>query len=222
MKYTIDRSTNSCSAELLDSGYKAYDASCSTDGKVYVTDVKASDFVKIRIYDIVRGTMQEWNPTIPTTRGLVRIAVNDEFIVINSDNDNYVYDKHRILQYRFQPSLPGVNYFLATYITDNSIFWGVTYSGRQLLIWNLQTNQTHFVPTGVNEHSVTGTHNGYIFTSRLKGNTIGVYSLEGSLLHYIPLESKNDNLAKTAAIKINEKETLLAYYGQILLLTLQP
>ena len=210
-KYTVNRPTNSCSGELLDSGYKAFDASCTMDWKVYVTELKASDFVKVRIYNIQKRNKQEWDPPIPTTRGLVRIAMNDDFIVINSDSDNYVYNKDRILQFRFPLSLGGFEYFLATIITQNDIFWGVTNPGHQLLIWNVQTNQTQIAPSGINEHSVAVTRKGSVFTYRYRGTSFQVYSPEGSFLYSIPIQSIHNNLGSGAAFVNSDKENLLAY-----------
>ena len=211
-KYAVNR-PNSCSGELLDSGYTAYDASCTTDGKVYVTELKASDFVKVRIYDIQKRNTQEWNPPIPTIKGIVRIAINDNFIVINSDSDvyNYVFNKDRIFQFKFSLSLPHYERFLATIITQNDIFWGVTNPGRQLLIWNMRTNQTQLSPSGMNVHSVACTREGSIFSYRLNGISFHVYSPGGRLLHSIPIQSKHKSLGWGAAVVNSDKQDLLAY-----------
>lgn len=85
VKLNIDTTTKTCTSNLIDSGYKPWDVSCTRDGNIYVTDISNN---LVHIYDKA-GVSREWKP-----RGMTRpraIAADDSKIYISEHESNLIF-----------------------------------------------------------------------------------------------------------------------------------
>ena len=187
VKYTIHAEARTCTGEVMDSGYQVQSVSCSQKGQVFVTEGK-SGAVKVRIYDIITGYKEVWDTNITSRTTALRVSVNTKSIVISSDRDSFVYNKERVLQYKITHDQVSYS-FWHTYLTDTGVFWGTASEGYKLLIMNLQTNETVISTDGiVKARCVSGIKNCHVYVTDVNLTDVGVYSPEGTFLHYLQID----------------------------------
>ena len=211
IQYTIDTTKGTCSGTVIGEGYKIWSVSCSSDSKIYVSEYTAGE-VKIRIYDLQSGMKEVWNPNVYSTRSNVHVAVNDEFIVITAGNVNYVYNKDGVLLYNRTHDQVSM-YFFQTYITHTGVFWGTGWGGYKLLTMNLHTKDVHLITGGVlTPRGLSGTGKGHVFVSENGFEKFGVYSANGTFLHFLQVWPEDgEDLVNNGAIRTPDQETFIAF-----------
>ena len=215
VKYTTNITEKYCEGVVMDTGYTMNGVSCTQDGKVYVTEYKPGN-VTVRIYDVKSGYKEVWNTSINSKSGGVHIAVSDRFIVLSSDRDSHVFNINQTFQYKITHRLVS-NYLIQTYISDDSFLWGIAFSGYKLLVLNLLTNNTRTSSVGIVEgDSISGARNGYVYVIDRKSADIGIYSQDGTFLHYlrIVLPDWARGFFYCAAFRSSEQEAHVAFTTQ--------
>ena len=207
VKYTIDNTAKTCTAELMDSGYRVQTVTCEENGEVYVTEYVPGE-IKVRIYNLNTGDSEVWSTNIQSADGEVHLTLNEEFIVISSNNDSYIYDKNRIFKYKVtHVQVP--NFYLQTYLTDTGKFLGTAWEGFKLLIMDLDTRISKIITGGIaRPQSVSGTRNGYVYVTDVNVANVGVYSRDGMFQHFLQIDKPRTggDLKYSAGIRIGQED----------------
>ena len=207
VKYTIDTTAKTCTSQLMDSGYRVQSVTCSENGEVYVTEFVPGE-VKVRVYNVNIGNSEVWSTNIQSPDGEVYLALDTQFIVISANSDSYVYNKNRIFKYKVT-HVQVQSYFYQTYLTDTGKFLGTAWEGFKLLIMDLNTRSSKIITGGIAQpHSVSGTRNGYVYVTDMNFADAGVYSQNGTFLHFLRIDPPRTggDLRYSAAVRIGQED----------------
>ena len=207
-KYTVDIGEKTCTGEMIDSGYRPRDASCTKDGRVYITESTQDNIsVQIRIYNLKTDITEIWRPNIISD--YTRISVNENKIIISFYHESYVYtNNHEFLYIITHPQVE--RNFVNIYLSPTDIFWGCTGSKRSLLIINLLTNETKIYGGG-SAYAVSGTHEGHVFVSDSGLGGTRVYSHSGVFLHKLEMGHPQRSVGENGAILSKDGKIYLAF-----------
>ena len=225
--FTLHTDSNTCKGEMIDRGFAATDITCSQDGKVYVTHVyRAIAKTEVRIYTIHNRTKEVWEPNgIKAVRSRdVNIAVNNDFIVMDSGNVVYVFNKDQVMLYNITLNLEG---FLGeTYLTDTDKMWGVFYAkhhdGRsewleQVIAIDLHTQEYNMTRRYVDRrwgepYGVSGIKPDIVSLS-WEGKEVRMYSDTGDFKKRIPIDPPVNGgyIPRHATFKTREGNVLIAF-----------
>ena len=211
VKHTIDYVTRTCTAQVLDSGYRPRSVSCSQGGLVFASEY-GRGLVKVRVYNVSTGQREVWDTNINSQSYLVHVSLSAKFIVLSVGNSSYVYNQDRTLLYSVTPDQVS-SYFSQTFVTDTGLFWAIT-NGFKLLIMDLSTNHTTISTEGiVRALGVSGTRKGYVYVTNENYADVGVYSADGTYLHLLHIDRPvgGGSLQYSGTISLSHTEDLIAF-----------
>ena len=181
-KFTVNKEAKTCRREVLDSSYVPESLGCTQNGKVYITS-----FGRVRVYDLKTGSMDIWEP-IELGGMISTVTVNENVIVFTDKGQGFIYTKERAFLHKMDTV-----HSLTTFVTPNNYFWGGTNSNNEYHIVDLDTNQTSWLPQGIETivYCIGGTRQGYVYVTEAVYDTTDVHLSvrmeSGPLMHFIDI-----------------------------------
>ena len=163
------------------------------------------------IYDLKTGNKEIWEIQEGNDQ-IFSIGSNKDYVVINQYDENLVYTQNKTFLYTILHEEQRQQ-TTDLYITDNDIFWGAT--SASLGMSNLKTKESKIIIDGVeNGGYLSGTNDGHVFVTDLRNQKVGVYSEEGTFLHFLefdPPEGGSRSLHYNDIVELQNGKAILAF-----------